>query len=79
MIAALPFWLELTIGVAAAITAVAAAAKVLAGAWTRSVQEAVLPLLAELQPNGGSSLRDAVDRIDVRLRALEAHIKEDPS
>lgn len=37
------------------------------------VRAVVDPIIAELRPNGGSSLRDAVDRQEWRLARLEKH------
>lgn len=33
-------------------------------------------MLKELTPNGGSSLRDAIDRVEKRLDAVEMHLTQ---
>lgn len=44
-------------------------------AWLgRELREAVEPIVAQLQPNGGSSTRDAIDRVERRLDELADEI-----
>ena len=40
----------------------------------RELREAVEPIVSQLHPNGGSSTRDAIDRVEQRLDQLAAHI-----
>ena len=37
----------------------------------RSIKLDIMGVHAELKPNGGSSVRDAIDRIEIRVTALE--------
>lgn len=37
----------------------------------RSIKLDIMGVHAELKPNGGSSVRDAIDRIEIRVAALE--------
>lgn len=40
----------------------------------RELREAVEPIVSQLHPNGGSSTRDAIDRVEQRLDQLAAHV-----
>lgn len=48
----------------------------LVGAFAMSVRHLVKYYLAELKPNGGSSIKDKVKDIDTKVDKLEARIDE---
>jgi hypothetical protein len=48
----------------------AVAATTLVGALALTVRHLVKHFLSELKPNGGSSLRDSVDRLDEKVEFL---------
>lgn len=61
--------LEQWVGVAVGITT-------LVGAFAMSVRHLVKYYLAELKPNGGSSIKDKVRDIDQKVDKLESRIDE---
>lgn len=42
--------------------------------WARRIENAVTVVESNMLNNGGSSLRDAIDRIEKRLTTVEDHI-----
>ena len=42
--------------------------------WARRIEKAVSTVEMNMSNNGGSSLRDAIDRIERRLSSVEDHI-----
>lgn len=42
--------------------------------WAKRIEKAVSIVEMNMSNNGGSSLRDAVDRIEARLSAVEDHV-----
>lgn len=46
--------------------------------FREDVRAVVDPIIAELRPNGGSSMRDAIDRQELRLARVEKHLNLDP-
>lgn len=42
--------------------------------WARRLEKAVSTVEANMGNNGGSSLRDAIDRIEARLTSVEDHV-----
>jgi hypothetical protein len=42
--------------------------------WARRIEKAVSTVEMNMNNNGGSSLRDAIDRIERRLSSVEDHI-----
>lgn len=42
--------------------------------WARRIEKAVATVEMNMTNNGGSSLRDAIDRIEARLTSVEDHM-----
>lgn len=61
--------IEQWVGIAVGITS-------LVGAFAMSVRHLVKYYLAELKPNGGSSIKDKVKDIDQKVDKLESRIDE---
>ncbi len=61
--------IEQWVGVAVGVTT-------LVGAFAMSVRHLVKYYLAELKPNGGSSIKDKVRDIDEKVNKLESRIDE---
>lgn len=61
--------IEQWVGVAVGVTT-------LVGAFAMSVRHLVKYYLAELKPNGGSSIKDKVKDIDEKVGKLEARVDE---
>lgn len=66
------------VAIAAALTAIGVILRYLRRAWRSimRVHHTVEAVAAEFRPNGGSSLRDAIDRIERRVHAVEAFCDE---
>lgn len=56
--------------------AVAVGVSTLVGAFAMSVRHLVKYYLAELKPNGGSSIKDKVKDIDEKVGKLESRVDE---
>lgn len=61
--------IEQWVGIAVGVTT-------LVGAFAMSVRHLVKYYLAELKPNGGSSIKDKVKDIDEKVGKLEARVDE---
>jgi len=88
VIAALPSWLQDLGALGAVVIALGGAGTVIyrgvRGMFHHAVEEIdqrierkIAPVLAELSPNGGSSTRDAIDRMEFRLAIIEKIVKVD--
>jgi hypothetical protein len=66
------------VAIAAGLTAAGVILRYLRRAWASimRVHHTVERVAAEFQPNGGSSLRDAIDRIERRVDNVEAFCDE---
>ena len=42
--------------------------------WTRRIEKALSFVEEQMRPNGGSSMRDSLDRIENRLTQVESYI-----
>ena len=42
--------------------------------WTKRIESALTFVEEQMRPNGGSSLRDSLDRIENRLTQVESYI-----
>ncbi len=64
-------WMKTADGVVTAVS-VASTAVIIVGSYVRKISQIINNVHSQLIPNGGSSLRDAVNRVETKLENIES-------